>query len=112
MILDEDQQLADGGSATIRVYISEAIKRTVVVKDTDDLNKKEIQGHAKEVGEATMTELKTWLTNNCFEIYTLNQKQQCYDFKICCQMVMGQTAEWSVATNYPHATGAAMIHGS
>ena len=69
VILDEDQPIANGESATIRVYISEAIKRTVVANDTDDRSKREIQEHAKEVGEATMTELKTWLTNNCFEVY-------------------------------------------
>ena len=69
VILGEDQhnKLQPDEIATLRVYISENTKRAVVVKEDDLLSKKELQAHAKEVAEATVTELKTWLTNKCFQ---------------------------------------------
>ena len=67
VILSEHQSLHHGEVATLRVYLSDAVKRTVVVKDDDILTKLELQTHQREVSEATLAELKIWLTNNCFK---------------------------------------------
>ena len=54
--------------ATMRVYISEKSKRAVVVKDDDLLSKAELLQYWKEVSEATIAELKCWLSHNCFKL--------------------------------------------
>ena len=70
-ILDECQDLSPGEIATVRVYISDKVKRTVVVKEDDLLTKAEIQKHEGEVAAATKKEILTWLENDCFEMCLL-----------------------------------------
>ena len=60
-ILEECQYLEEGEIATIRVYISDKVKRTVVVKEDDLLTPKEIKDNGKQVAKATLTEITTWL---------------------------------------------------
>jgi hypothetical protein len=69
IILDENQynRFLIDDEATLRVYISAEIKRAVVVKEDDLMSKKELLQHAKEVSNATVSELKTWLINTCFK---------------------------------------------
>eukprot|EP00959_Pyramimonas_sp_CCMP1952_P180637 3776932-Pyramimonas_sp.AAC.1 len=57
----------------MRVYVSSAAKRAVVVKEDDILTKADISAHPKEVSEALYTELKVWLDNRCFEMYDLSE---------------------------------------
>ena len=69
IILDEEQHLAMESNqiATLRIYVSQNIKRAVVVKEDNILNKKELEQNAAAVAEATVDELTTWLNNKCFE---------------------------------------------
>ena len=69
IILNEEQHLAMESNqiATLRVYVSQNIKRAVVVKEDNILNKKELEQNAAAVAEATVDELTTWLNNKCFE---------------------------------------------
>ena len=55
----------------MRMYVSKEIKRSVVVKEDDTLNKKDLQQFPKEVAHATMKEIQTWIRNNCFSIALL-----------------------------------------
>eukprot|EP00974_Lingulodinium_polyedra_P101149 9799359-Lingulodinium_polyedra.AAC.1 len=75
IILQEDQQqhVQDGEVATLRVYVTDAAKRAVVIKDGDILTKQELQEHAEEVSGATLTEIKIWLLNNCFVKCDINK---------------------------------------
>eukprot|EP00959_Pyramimonas_sp_CCMP1952_P003389 70724-Pyramimonas_sp.AAC.1 len=57
----------------MRVYVSSAAKRAVVVKEDDLLTKAGIAAHPKEVSEALYTELKIWIGNRCFEMYDLSK---------------------------------------
>eukprot|EP00959_Pyramimonas_sp_CCMP1952_P084706 1771678-Pyramimonas_sp.AAC.1 len=50
-------QLESNMVATMRVYVSSAAKRAVVVKEDDLLTKADIAAHPKEVSEALYTEL-------------------------------------------------------
>eukprot|EP00959_Pyramimonas_sp_CCMP1952_P101410 2121387-Pyramimonas_sp.AAC.1 len=59
--------------ATMRVYVSSAAKRAMVVKEDDLLTKADIAAHPKEVSEALYTELKIWLDNRGFEMYDLSK---------------------------------------
>ena len=72
-ILDEGQWPNYGEVATLRVYVSKEIKRSVVVKDDDTLNKKELLQHPKEVASATRDEILTWIRNNCLEMANLKE---------------------------------------
>lgn len=73
-MLEEHQALLPGHVATLRVYLADSVKRAVVVKEDDILTKKELLEHSK-VSAATVTELKTWLTNNCFKMCPLKDAQ-------------------------------------
>eukprot|EP00959_Pyramimonas_sp_CCMP1952_P432537 9057717-Pyramimonas_sp.AAC.1 len=53
----------------MRVYVSSAAKRAVVVKEDDLLTKAEIAAHPKKVSEALYTELIIWIDNRCCEMY-------------------------------------------
>ena len=57
----------------MRVYVTKEIKRSVVVKADDTLNKKDLLQCLKEVAQATKDEILTWIRNNCFEIATLKE---------------------------------------
>ena len=57
--------------ATLRVYVTKEIKRSVVVKADDTLNKRDLQQYPKEVAQATKDEILIWIRNNCFEIANL-----------------------------------------
>eukprot|EP00959_Pyramimonas_sp_CCMP1952_P204108 4268685-Pyramimonas_sp.AAC.1 len=59
--------------ATMRVYVSSAAKRAVVVKEDDLLTKSDIAAHPKEVSEALYTELKIWVDNRRFEMHDLSK---------------------------------------
>ena len=64
-----------GTETTMRVYISENTKRTVVVKEDDLLSKKELISNAPEVAKATSAELNTWFDNKCFKKCLLKNAQ-------------------------------------
>ena len=68
-ILDEEQlgNMRPQDIATMRVYISENTKRSVVVKEDDLLSKQDMNTHVKGVADATVAEIKKWLDNSCFE---------------------------------------------
>ena len=53
----------EGDLATLRVYVTAAAKRAVVVKEEDLLTKLDMASRATEVAVATATELKTWIRN-------------------------------------------------
>ena len=65
IVLDEEQwnSMPPAHIATMRVYISAAAKRAVVVKEDDLLSKQDFVKHAKEVEKATVAEISTWLDN-------------------------------------------------
>eukprot|EP00959_Pyramimonas_sp_CCMP1952_P018417 389421-Pyramimonas_sp.AAC.1 len=71
VVLDQTQlaHLDTGMVATMRVYVSSAAKRAVVVKEDDLPTKADIEAHPTEVSEALCTELKLWLDNRCFEMH-------------------------------------------
>ena len=67
-ILEEGQQLQPGEVATLPVYITKELKRTVLVKDDDILFAAEIRKHTAEVTQAINDELRIWLENTCFKM--------------------------------------------
>jgi len=77
IMIDEDQwnsmQLED--VATLRVYVSISAKRAVVVKEDDLPSKQVFADNVAEVTSATIAELKTWLSNNCFKMCLLKIAQ-------------------------------------
>ena len=77
VVLSETQysNISDQDIATIRVYVSANTKRAVVVKEDDLLSKPEFIKHAREIAIATITEIKTWLTNSCFKLCQLKNAQ-------------------------------------
>eukprot|EP00974_Lingulodinium_polyedra_P058202 5606144-Lingulodinium_polyedra.AAC.1 len=46
---DQQQQMQDGEVATFRVYVTDAAKRAVVIKDDNILAKRELREHAEDV---------------------------------------------------------------
>eukprot|EP00959_Pyramimonas_sp_CCMP1952_P273057 5707650-Pyramimonas_sp.AAC.1 len=58
----------------MRVYVSSAAKRAVVVKEDDLPTKADIAAHPKEVIAALYTELQIWLDNRFFEMYVYKWK--------------------------------------
>jgi len=77
LILSEDQfdNVSTNEQVTLRVYIAEDIKRTVVIKEDDLLTKQEMFKHAKEVADATYAEIKKWLGHSCFKKRLLKDAQ-------------------------------------
>ena len=71
--LSQLDQLTQDSIATMRVYVSAAAKRAVVVKEDDLLTKADIQANPKKVAEALYSELKIWLDNRCFEMYDISK---------------------------------------
>ena len=69
IILDEKayNSMEDNDIATLSVYVAHSIERVVIIKEDDILTKKELEARSVEAAKATMTELTTWLSNNCFE---------------------------------------------
>ena len=61
--------------ATLRVYISENVKKAVVIKEDDLLTKKEILERYSEVAEASISEIKKWLHHKCFKKCLLKDAQ-------------------------------------
>eukprot|EP00959_Pyramimonas_sp_CCMP1952_P126022 2635196-Pyramimonas_sp.AAC.1 len=53
---------------TMRVYVTAAAKRAVVVKEDDLLAKADIQVNHDKVPQALFSELKTWFDNTCFNL--------------------------------------------
>ena len=72
-ILDEGQWPQEGEVTTLRVYVTKETKRSVVVKEDDTLNKKDLMQHPKEVAQATKDEILTWIRNKCFDIAPLKE---------------------------------------
>eukprot|EP00959_Pyramimonas_sp_CCMP1952_P386100 8091871-Pyramimonas_sp.AAC.1 len=62
MILDADR------ATTMRVYVTAAAKRAVVVKEDDLLAKSDIQANPDKASMALYTEPKTWFDNECFTL--------------------------------------------
>ena len=77
IILDESQHasMQDDEVATLRVYVSAAAKKAVVIKDDDLLNKAELMKHQPEVAKATQKELQVWMDNKCFKQIDLAKAQ-------------------------------------
>ena len=77
VVLDEKQlnYMQKNDVATIRVYHSQQIKRAVVVKEDDLLNKNDMIENAKAVADATKVEIKKWLDNKCFHKHPLKDAQ-------------------------------------
>ena len=73
------------------MYLSDSVKRAVVVKDDDLFTKQELYTHQKEVSEATLDEFKIWLTNNCFKERLLKDAQNL--------MTSRYVAKWKWATD-------------
>ena len=67
LFLNEDQVLPEGHHAALRVYVTNAAKRVVVVKDDDIMTRKEIWDNQREVAKATFLEFKTSMVNKCFK---------------------------------------------
>ena len=59
--------------ATLRVYVTAASKRAVVVKEDDLLTKAEIQANPVKVSRALYTELRIWYDNACFKMRLLSE---------------------------------------
>ena len=74
-ILSETQleNMESDDVATLRVYISAAAKRAVVVKEDDLLTKNDLLQHQRDVAAATIAELKIWISNKCFDIQDLSK---------------------------------------
>eukprot|EP00959_Pyramimonas_sp_CCMP1952_P458430 9476596-Pyramimonas_sp.AAC.1 len=71
--------------ATMRVYVSSAAKRAVVVKEYDLLTNADIAAHPKEVSEAPYTELKIWLDSRPFEMYDLSKASNIMTSRYVCK---------------------------
>eukprot|EP00959_Pyramimonas_sp_CCMP1952_P255566 5338028-Pyramimonas_sp.AAC.1 len=65
MILDADRV------TTMRVYVTVAAKRVVVVKEDDLLTKAAIQANPDKVSKALYTELKAWFDSTCFKMHEI-----------------------------------------
>ena len=53
--------------ATLRMYLNQDIKRSIIERDTDNLTKEEFKTHEKEVEQSTYDELKVWIEHDCFD---------------------------------------------
>ena len=67
----QHQMLNDEYIATMRVYVSAASKRAVIVKEDDLLTKAEIQMNPQKISKALYTELKIWFDHKCFKLQEL-----------------------------------------
>eukprot|EP00959_Pyramimonas_sp_CCMP1952_P080958 1691180-Pyramimonas_sp.AAC.1 len=65
----------------MRVYVSSAAKRVVVVEEDDLLTKADIAAHPKEVSETLCTELKIRLDIRCFEMYDPSKASNIMTFR-------------------------------
>ena len=74
-VLTEQQHrlLTDDRVSTMRVYVTAAAKRAVVVKEDDLLTKADVQANPVKVSQALYKELKTWFDNKCFTIQDINK---------------------------------------
>ena len=74
-VLTEQQHrlLTDDRVTTMRVYVTAAAKRAVVVKEDDLLTKADIQANPVKVSQALYKELKTWFDNKCFTIQDISK---------------------------------------
>ena len=59
--------------ATLRVYVTAASKRAVLVKEDDLLTKAEIQANPINISRALYTELRIWYDNDCFKMSLLSE---------------------------------------
>ena len=86
-IMDEKQRYTtqSGDIATLRVYVTEANKRAVVVKEDDILTKLEIQKHAHEVSLALKEELGIWIMNSCFKQILLKDAENVMTSRFVCK---------------------------
>ena len=75
VILDEPQydEMDTDRIPSLRVYVTAAAKRAVVVKEDDLLTKKDIADNPIQVAQAMTAELKIWTDNHCFEKQLLSQ---------------------------------------
>eukprot|EP00959_Pyramimonas_sp_CCMP1952_P303545 6352173-Pyramimonas_sp.AAC.1 len=62
MLLDADRV------TTMRVYVTAAAKRAVVVKEDDLLAKSDVQANPEKILKALFTELKTRFDNKCYQM--------------------------------------------
>ena len=54
------REAVDGETILLRVYLNSPVKKLVMERDTDDLNREEMVLHKDAVIAAIATELKTW----------------------------------------------------
>eukprot|EP00959_Pyramimonas_sp_CCMP1952_P265249 5546719-Pyramimonas_sp.AAC.1 len=57
----------------MRVYVTAAAQRPVVVKEDDLLAKADILANPDTMSKALFTELKTWFDNKCFKMQEIAQ---------------------------------------
>eukprot|EP00959_Pyramimonas_sp_CCMP1952_P050988 1065095-Pyramimonas_sp.AAC.1 len=84
--------------ATMRVYVSSAAKRAVVLKEDDLLTKADIAAHPKDVNEAWYTEFKIWLLNRCFDMYDLSKASNIMTSRYVCKWKFVNVVTESVKT--------------
>eukprot|EP00959_Pyramimonas_sp_CCMP1952_P440539 9223458-Pyramimonas_sp.AAC.1 len=66
-ILDADRV------TTMRVYVTAAARRTVVVKGDYLLAKAGVQANPEKVSKTLYTELKTWFDKKCFKVQDISK---------------------------------------
>lgn len=85
VIFEEHQHLETGDIATIRICVTASSKRAVIVKDDDLLTKKEIRDNDKEVYQATLAEILTWIRTNCFKKCELSKARNVMTSRYVCK---------------------------
>eukprot|EP00959_Pyramimonas_sp_CCMP1952_P224749 4699592-Pyramimonas_sp.AAC.1 len=70
VVLSEQQHMLLDASrvTTVRVYITAAAKRAVVVEEDDLLTEADVQANPENISKVFLTELKTWLDNKWFQM--------------------------------------------
>ena len=84
VILDERQResMTSTDLATMRVYVSAASIRAVVMKENDRLTNKDVAYNPQKHADALCAELEISLDNDCFRILDVSKAEN-YDIQIC-----------------------------
>eukprot|EP00959_Pyramimonas_sp_CCMP1952_P037051 775337-Pyramimonas_sp.AAC.1 len=79
MFLDADRV------TTMRVYVTAAQKRAVVVKEGDLLTQADIQANPENKSKALFTKLKTWFGNTCFKMQEMAKASNIMTSRYVCK---------------------------
>ena len=79
-----------GMLATLRVYTTNNVKRSVVVRDNDDLSPEEFRTHKDAVAAAVKEELQVWIDHQCFTRRPRNWRPRRSRCEMGWQMEMGE----------------------